>query len=66
MSGTNNTFIESFNGSVRAEYSINWFLSLANAKEKLESWSLDNNQHRPHSNRVPGEYASFGQASLAG
>jgi len=42
--------IESFNGSVRAEcLNENWFLSLDDAKEKIESWRQDYNEHRPHS-----------------
>ena len=66
---TDNAFIESFNGSVRTEcLNENWFLSLEDAKEKIESWRVDYNQHRPHSalgNLAPGEFASSGQASLA-
>ncbi|MHC2071123.1 IS3 family transposase [Bremerella sp. T1] len=47
---TNNAFIESFNGSVRAEcLNENWFLSLEDAKEKIESWRRDYNEYRPHS-----------------
>ncbi len=66
---TDNAFIESFNGSVRAEcLNENWFLSLEDAKEKIESWRRDYNEHRPHSalgNLAPREFASSGQASLA-
>jgi len=66
---TDNAFIESFNGSVRAEcLNENWFLSLEDAKEKIEAWRLDYNNHRPHSalgNLAPREFASSGQASLA-
>ena len=47
---TDNAFIESFNGSVRAEcLNENWFLSLADAKEKIEAWRVDYNEQRPHS-----------------
>lgn len=36
---TDNPFIESFNGSLRDEcLNICWFLSLENAREKIESW----------------------------
>ena len=66
---TDNAFIESFNGSVRAEcLNENWFLSLADAKEKIESWRVDYNEQRPHSalgNLAPKDFASSGQASLA-
>lgn len=66
---TDNAFIESFNGSVRMEcLNENWFLSLEDAKQKVESWRQDYNQHRPHSalgNLAPREFASSGQASLA-
>ncbi|MCG6158343.1 IS3 family transposase [Rubinisphaera margarita] len=47
---TDNAFIESFNGSVRAEcLNENWFLSLEDAQEKIESWRVDYNEHRLHS-----------------
>ncbi len=66
---TDNAFIESFNGSVRAEcLNENWFLSLDDAKDKIESWRQDYNLHRPHSalgNLAPKEFAPSGQASLA-
>ena len=66
---TDNALIESFNGSVRAEcLNENWFLSLDDAKEKIESWRQDYNEHRPHSalgNLAPKEFALSGQASLA-
>ena len=66
---TDNAFIESFNGSVRAEcLNENWFLSLEDAREKIESWRVDYNEHRPHSalgNLAPKEFASSGQRTLA-
>jgi putative transposase len=47
---TDNAFIESFNGSVRAEcLNENWFLSLDDATEKIEAWQFDYNKHRPPS-----------------
>jgi putative transposase len=47
---TDNAFIESFNGSFRDEcLNAHWFLSLADAKEKIESWRSDYNTFRPHS-----------------
>ncbi len=66
---TENAFIESFNGSVRAEcLNENWFLSLEDAREKIESWRCDYNEQRPHScvgNLAPREFTSSGQATLA-
>lgn len=47
---TNNPFIESFNGSFRDEcLNAHWFLSLADAQEKIESWRQEHNAFRPHS-----------------
>jgi putative transposase len=41
---TDNAFIESFNGSFRDEcLNINWFLSLDDAREKIEEWRRDYN-----------------------
>ena len=54
---TDNAFIEAFNGRFRVEcLNAHWFLSLADAREKLETWRVDYNEQRPHSaigNRVP-------------
>jgi putative transposase len=56
-----NAYIESFNGSFRDEcLNINWFLSLEDAKEKIEAWRRDYNEWRPHSsldNLTPKQYA---------
>lgn len=39
---TDNAFIEAFNGGLRAEcLNTHWFLSLADAREKLECWRRD-------------------------
>ncbi len=47
---TDNPFIESFNGKFRDEcLSVNWFLSLEDAKEKIEAWRWEYNHLRPHS-----------------
>ena len=47
---TDNPFIESFNGSLRDEcLNTNWFMSLEDAKEKIETWRQDYNHFRPHS-----------------
>lgn len=47
---TDNAFIESFNGSLRDEcLNTNWFMSLDDARQKLENWRQDYNHFRPHS-----------------
>jgi putative transposase len=46
---TDNAFIEAFNGRFRAEcLSAHWFLSLADAREKVEAWRRYYNEERPH------------------
>lgn len=46
---TDNAFIEAFNGRLRAEcLNTHWFLSLADAREKLDCWRRDYNEVRPH------------------
>jgi putative transposase len=46
---TDNAFIEAFNGRLRAEcLNTCWFLSLADAREKLEAWRRYYNEDRPH------------------
>ncbi len=47
---TDNAFIESFNGKFRDEcLNQHWFLSLHDAKEKIEEWRKEYNTIRPHS-----------------
>ncbi len=47
---TDNAFIEAFNGKFRQEcLSAHWFLSLADAREKMEAWRRFYNEDRPHS-----------------
>lgn len=37
-------FIESFNGSSRDEFlNVNWFMSLEDARQKIENWKQDYN-----------------------
>ncbi len=54
---TDNAFIEAFNGRFRAEcLNAHWFLSLADAQEKVETWRRYYNEERPHGaigNRSP-------------
>jgi putative transposase len=47
---TDNAFIEAFNARIRAEcLNASWFLSLADARDRIEAWRIDYNTERPHS-----------------
>ena len=65
---TENAFIESFNGKFRDEcLNENWFISLPEARQKIEAWRRDYNQVRPHSSlgyQTPEEFAA--QAAARG
>lgn len=58
---TDNAYIESFNGSFRDEcLNTNWFMSLEDAKDKIERWRMDYNELRPHSGltyQTPADFA---------
>jgi len=58
---TDNGLIEAFNGRLRQEcLNESWFLSLEDAREKVESWRQRYNKERPHGalgNMTPLEYA---------
>jgi putative transposase len=46
---TDNAYIEAFNGRFRAEcLNAHWFLSLDDARSKLEDWRRYYNEERPH------------------
>ena len=46
---TDNALVESFNGRLRDEcLNTNWFLSLDDAKRKIEAWRQHYNASRPH------------------
>ena len=57
---TDNSFVEAFNGKVRAEcIDQNWFLSLADARLKCEAFRREYNYERPHSSigqKTPMEF----------
>jgi len=57
---TDNGHIEAFNGRLRAEcLNASWFLSLADAKDRIEEWRRHYNEERPHSalgNLTPKAY----------
>lgn len=58
-----NSFIESFNGRLRDEcLNVEWFASLADARQKLALWRQHFNQQRPHSaldDRTPAAFAEL-------
>jgi putative transposase len=46
---TDNAFIEAFNSRLRQEcLNALWFLSMADARSRIEAWRIDYNQNRPH------------------
>ncbi len=66
---TDNAFVESFNGRLRDEcLNTHWFLSLADARAKIEAWRRDYNERRPHTALgwlTPQEYAAAEAARAA-
>lgn len=59
---TDNPFIESFNGSLRGGcLNTHWFLSLEDARGKIESWRVDYNHFRPHSSLADSTPALFAE-----
>lgn len=63
-----NAYIESFNGRLREEcLNDQLFLTLDDARQKLETWRMDYNEARPHSslgNRTPREFAQTQSENL--
>ena len=58
---TDNAFVESFNGRLRDEcLNTHWFLSVADARAKIEAWRRHYNESRPHTSlgwMTPAEFA---------
>jgi len=58
---TDNAFVESFNGTFRAEcLDAHWFTTLTEAKQIVEAWRREYNESRPHralGERTPNEFA---------
>ena len=56
-----NALVESFNGRLRQEcLNEHWFLSLADARSKIDAWRNFYNQERPHTAlawKTPAEFA---------
>jgi putative transposase len=59
---TDNAFVESFNGTFRAEcLDTHWFVDLKEARQLIEAWRREYNESRPHASlddRTPSEFAS--------
>jgi putative transposase len=57
---TDNAMVESFNGRLRQEcLNEHWFMSLEDARDKIEAWRRHYNESRPHSAldwRTPEEF----------
>ena len=55
-----NGYIESFNGRLRDEcLNVEWFNSLAQARQMLSTWRMHYNEQRPHSSLADRTPASF-------
>ena len=59
---TDNAYIEAFNSRLRQEcLNASWFLSMDDARTRINSWRADYNGTRPHSslgNLTPSEFAA--------
>jgi putative transposase len=59
---TDNTFVESFNGTFRSEcLDTHWFMDMKKARQRIETWRREYNESRPHTSlddRTPSEFAS--------
>jgi putative transposase len=58
---SDNAYIEAFNNRIQQE-SLNaaWFLSMADARQRINDWRVDYNHHRPHTalgNLTPNAFA---------
>lgn len=64
---TDNAFIEAFNSKFRSEcLNAHWFMSLDDARAKMEDWRRYYNEERPHSGigqNTPSQLHIFGGAS---
>ena len=59
---TDNAYIEAFNSRLRQEcLNASWFLSMADARQRITGWRINYNEERPHSalgNLTPSAYAA--------
>ena len=64
-----NGMIESFNGRLRDEcLNVHVFTSIDDARQKIEAWGTDYNEHRPHSSLghlTPREFIRKGRANAS-
>ena len=64
-----NALIESFNGRLRDEcLNVQEFTTLNDARQQLERWRIDYNEHRPHGslgNLTPYEFVELNQSTGA-
>ncbi|WP_019998554.1 integrase core domain-containing protein [Aureimonas ureilytica] len=55
-----NAFIEAYNARMRSEcLNASWFLSMVNARSRIDAWREVYNHHRPHTsfgNLNPAEF----------
>lgn len=60
---TDNAYIEAFNSRLRQEcLNASWFLSMTDARTRINNWKDDYNENRPHSalgNLTPSAYAAL-------
>ena len=60
---SDNAFVEAFNSRLRQEcLNAAWFLSMADARQRIEEWRIDYNDYRPHSalgNLTPSAFAAL-------
>jgi len=66
---TQNCYVESFNGRFRDEcLNENWFVSLVDARERIEDWRNDYNENRGHSSLgrlTPTQYRENFETQMA-
>jgi putative transposase len=66
---TDDALVESFNGRLRDEcLNANWFLSLADARSKIETWRQHHNESRPATAlgwRTPQEFSPAAALQVA-
>ena len=64
---TDNAYIEAFNARLRAEcLNASWFLSMADARDRIKAWRIDYNELRPHTalgNLTPREFITQAQSA---
>ena len=57
---TDNAIVESFNGKFREEcLNAHWFESVEDAREKINAWRWDYNEHCPHRSLVGLTHREF-------